>query len=95
MDVTTDTSTVSGPDGRAYALLISEWDDDRWAYGRLVPWETCTDKARADLIRWQDEYGRRNGLVRSALAAGLDKMEIHRLTGLSRSTIDRVEDLDA
>jgi hypothetical protein len=33
--------------------------------------------------------------VLAALAAGLEKMEVHRLTGIGRATIDRIEDSSA
>jgi hypothetical protein len=33
---------------------------------------------------------RRDGAVRAAIGAGLSKSEVHRLTGLARTTIDRI-----
>ena len=39
----------------------------------------------------QDAAGsRRDEVVRAAVDAGLSKSEVHRLTGLARTTIDRV-----
>ena len=51
-------------------------------------------QARELLAGWaaeQDAAGsRRDGVVRAAVDAGLRKSEVHRLTGLARTTIDRV-----
>jgi len=39
----------------------------------------------------QDAVGsRRDEVVRAALDAGLSKSEVHRLTGMARTTIDRI-----
>ena len=39
----------------------------------------------------QDAVGsRRDEVVRAALDAGLSKSEVHRLTGIARTTIDRI-----
>ena len=39
----------------------------------------------------QDAVGsRRDGVVRAAIDAGLSKSEVHRLTGMARTTIDRI-----
>jgi hypothetical protein len=39
----------------------------------------------------QDAAGsRRDGVVRAAIDAGLSKSEVHRLTGIARTTIDRI-----
>jgi hypothetical protein len=35
-------------------------------------------------------HGRRDEVVRTAAEAGLIKSEIHRLTGIARSTLDRI-----
>jgi hypothetical protein len=34
--------------------------------------------------------GRRDDVVRAAVTAGLSKSEVHRLTGIARTTIDRI-----
>ena len=39
----------------------------------------------------QDAVGsRRDEVVRAAIDAGLSKSEVHRLTGMARTTIDRI-----
>jgi hypothetical protein len=39
----------------------------------------------------QDAVGSRRGeVVRAAVDAGLSKSEVHRLTGIARTTIDRI-----
>jgi hypothetical protein len=39
----------------------------------------------------QDAAGsRRGGVVQAAIDAGLSKSEVHRLTGIARTTIDRI-----
>ena len=51
-------------------------------------------QAREMLTAWAAEQnavaGRRDEVVRSAVDAGLSKSEVHRLTGIARTTIDRV-----
>lgn len=46
--------------------------------------------ARRELADWAANDGRRDDLVRAALSAGIAKTEIHELTGLARTTIDRI-----
>ena len=50
--------------------------------------------ARQMLTGWaagQDAAGsRRDQVVRAAVDAGLSKSEVHRLTGIARTTIDRI-----
>ena len=39
----------------------------------------------------QDAVGSRRGeVVRAAIGAGVSKSEVHRLTGMARTTIDRI-----
>jgi hypothetical protein len=45
-----------------------------------------------DLAKYRDLMSYRDERVRAALAAGLTKMEIHQMSGLSRATIDRILD---
>jgi hypothetical protein len=56
--------------------------------------ELTVRKARQMLAAWaaeQDAAGsRRDGVVRAAIDAGLRKSEVHRLTGIARTTIDRI-----
>jgi predicted transcriptional regulator len=47
-------------------------------------------EVRAELQRYADMRRGRDELVRRALAAGITKKEIHELSGMSRSTIDRI-----
>jgi hypothetical protein len=45
----------------------------------------------ADWAAEQDAAGsRRDGVVRAAVDAGLSKSEVHWLTGIARTTIDRI-----
>ena len=56
--------------------------------------ELTVRKARQMLAGWaaeQDAAGsRRGGVVQAAIDAGLSKSEVHRLTGIARTTIDRI-----
>jgi hypothetical protein len=56
--------------------------------------ELTVRQARAMLTAWAAEQdavgGRRDEVVRAALDAGLSKSEVHRLTGIARTTIDRI-----
>ena len=51
-------------------------------------------QARELLTGWAAERravaGRRDDVVRVAVGAGLTKAEVHRLTGIARTTIDRI-----
>lgn len=47
-------------------------------------------RAQSDLVRWALETARRDELVRAAVRAGVDKTQIHRLTGIARTTVDRI-----
>lgn len=55
---------------------------------------TSPDSVRASLRSWRRRNdavtAERDPLVESALAAGLQKEEVHQLTGIGRSTIDRI-----
>ena len=56
--------------------------------------ELTVRRARDMLAAWAVEQGavagRRDEVVRAAVAAGLSKSEVHRLTGIARTTIDRI-----
>jgi hypothetical protein len=56
--------------------------------------ELTVRQAREMLTAWAVEQdavaGRRDEVVRSAVDAGLSKSEVHRLTGIARTTIDRI-----
>jgi hypothetical protein len=60
---------------------------------RYMP-ELTVRQARDLLAAWAVEQGavagRRDEVVRTAVAAGLTKSEVHRLTGIARTTIDRI-----
>ena len=48
------------------------------------------DRLRQELIEWAATHADRANLVRAARAAGLTKQEIHQLTGIARTTINRI-----
>ena len=56
--------------------------------------ELTVRQAREMLTAWvADQHavtGRRDEVVQAAVAAGLSKSEVHRLTGIARTTIDRI-----
>jgi hypothetical protein len=56
--------------------------------------ELTVRQARELLVAWAAEQdavaGRRDAVVRAAVGAGLSKSEVHRLTGIARTTIDRI-----
>ena len=56
--------------------------------------ELTVRQAREMLAAWaaeQDAVGSRRGeVVRAAIGAGVSKSEVHRLTGMARTTIDRI-----
>ena len=60
---------------------------------RYMP-ELTVRQAREKLTSWAADRravdGRRDEVVRAAVEAGLTKSEIHRLTGIARSTLDRI-----
>jgi hypothetical protein len=47
------------------------------------------DTERA-LVAWAEHYRNRDSLVRAALRAGVTKHRVHVLTGIARTTIDRI-----
>jgi predicted transcriptional regulator len=52
------------------------------------------DEIRQALAEWKQTVGRRDELVRLARQAGIEIMEISRLTGLSRVTVYKILGLD-
>jgi hypothetical protein len=58
--------------------------------------ELTIRQAREMLAAWaaeqHDVTARRDQVVRDAVAAGLSKSEVHRLTGIARTTVDRIID---
>ena len=59
----------------------------------MRPSQEAADAARA-VTAWATSYHRiraqRDGLVRAAVAAGVGKQHLHFITGLARTTIDRI-----
>lgn len=47
-------------------------------------------EAREALTRWSEAHSQRDSLFRAAYTAGISKYEIHQLTGVARTTIDRI-----
>ena len=56
--------------------------------------ELTVRQAREILTAWAAERrsvaSKRDEVVRAAVEAGLSKSEVHRLTGIARTTIDRI-----
>lgn len=56
--------------------------------------ELTLRQARELLAGWKAELetvtSRRDEVIRVAVASGLSKSEIHRITGIARTTIDRI-----
>jgi hypothetical protein len=56
--------------------------------------ELTVRQARELLARWTADQAvitaRRDEVVRAAVDAGLSKIEVHRLTGIARTTVDRI-----
>ena len=56
--------------------------------------ELTARRARQMLAAWAADHdavgSRRDEVVRAAIDAGLSKSEVHRLTGMARTTIDRI-----
>ena len=48
------------------------------------------EEAEQMLSEWASITRDRNARVRAAVAAGLSKHRVHRITGIGRSTIDRI-----
>jgi hypothetical protein len=46
--------------------------------------------AEIDLADWAEQNGRRDDLVRQAIRLGVSKHRIHVITGIARTTIDRI-----
>jgi len=51
---------------------------------------TTREQAEQDLRDWAATNARRDDLVRAARLAGVSKNRIHTLTGIARTTIDRI-----
>lgn len=52
-----------------------------------LPEKTAAERALAE---WAANNARRDSIVRAALDAGVAKSEVHKLTGIARTTIDRI-----
>ena len=68
---------------------VNDDQAERHALERVkVTWEI-------ELIGWAENNIRRDELVRSAVNAGVTKHRVHVLTGIARTTIDRIINLIA
>lgn len=47
-------------------------------------------EAREALQHWRESVSQRDSLFRAALEAGITKHQIHQITGVARTTIDRI-----
>ena len=52
--------------------------------------EALTAAFRQSLERWRENCTQRDPLIRAAYTAGVNRHQIHVLTGLARTTIDRI-----
>ena len=57
--------------------------------------EMTVREARDLLLEWAAITDSRDARVRSAFVSGLTKSEISRLTGIARTTVDRILDSEA
>lgn len=91
-----DSAPRGSRDGRPGALAFLEPRPSFPGDGLRVSIDACIvrymteQEIRAELQRYADMRRDRDPLVRRALAAGVTKKEIHELSGMSRSTIDRI-----
>jgi hypothetical protein len=46
--------------------------------------------AERELAAWAEQHRKRDTLVRAAVGAGVSKHRIRQLTGIARTTIDRI-----
>ena len=53
-------------------------------------WDMGPEDAEQRLIEWVTVTRDRDNLVRAAVAAGVSKYRVNQLTGIGRSTIDRI-----
>lgn len=53
-------------------------------------WDMRPEEAERLLIEWAFVTRDRNNRVRAAVAAGVSKYRVNQLTGIGRSTIDRI-----
>lgn len=57
-------------------------------------WAHVSDEVAAltdELADWADSNAKRDDLVRRAITAGISKHRIHAITGIARTTIDRID----
>ena len=71
--------------GRRASLPIKPFDRLVWDMQDMAP-----EDAEQRLIEWVTVTRDRDTRVRAAVEAGLSKHRVHRLTGIGRSTIDRI-----
>ena len=53
-------------------------------------WDMGPEDAEQRLVEWVTVTRDRDNLVRAAVAAGVSKYRVNQLTGIGRSTIDRI-----
>lgn len=86
-----DEAAPAGPGSRCsthYADPVPEgWPSTYWAELGATAWAQAHNETGEVGILLRNQ---RNGVVMGSLAAGMDKSAIHRLTGIARSTIDRI-----
>jgi hypothetical protein len=73
-------------DGRLRELLEEEREDAEYRAQRQAE----RDEAVHRLKIWAYAHARRDEFVRVAYAAGVSVRRIHKLTGIARTTIDRI-----
>lgn len=57
---------------------------------KMGPVPADAEGARRALAEWAANDARRDDVVRAALSAGVTKTEVYEMTGIARSTIDRI-----
>lgn len=78
------------------AMAFSRGELSFAEFARLVdavatrPVPVDAENARRELAEWAANDARRDDVVRAALSAGVTKTEVYELTGIARSTIDRI-----
>ncbi|WP_043463923.1 hypothetical protein [Kitasatospora sp. MBT66] len=67
----------------------AHWDHTRWARIAAEAWRTKHPTAGEEKVMLDNE---RNHLIAAALGVGMRPIDLHRATGIARTTIDRVAD---
>lgn len=56
----------------------------------VLAYEQARLQAEAKLIAWAEAYRERDEVIRDAVAAGVSRRQVTKLTGIARTTIDRI-----